>query len=112
MVLECKYCNHTMHGDFTHCPNCQKPVADKKEWVVEVYELGCASYVVEADSVQEAIEEYKGGNGEFLESSADFIEIAEDKGFNGIREVMERGDIKTVMRFEQLNAMREAGELE
>ena len=47
---------------------------------IEQYELHLSKYIVYAESEEEAIEKVYDGNGEFVENSTQFLNIAMDKG--------------------------------
>jgi len=58
---------------------------------VEQYELHCQSYSVEADSEAEAVSKLLNGEGEPLDGTLEFIEVAEDRGLS-VREHRQLAD--------------------
>jgi len=58
--------------------NKSRPKMYKVEW----YELHCSSIVVEADNPTEAVKKVREGEGEYIDGSSDFIELADSYGMS------------------------------
>ena len=80
-------------------------MAENRKFTVDVYQKVIASFTVEADSIQGAIEAYEQGEWEFA-GYAEYTETLTQEGLNGIRSVDDsEGD---EIMWEDLKAMEEA----
>lgn len=82
-----------------------------KEYIVEVYQVSVSRFTVNANTLQEAIDAYESGEGEFLEYDLEYCEDDTDSGYNAIRSVQERVEGSKEVRWEELKQMKERGEL-
>lgn len=62
-------------------------MAKTKEYTVSLYEFHASKFKVTADNLEDAIESARADCGTEIEGSTEYIEAADDMGFEGIRNV-------------------------